>query len=236
MNFIKLILVFSLCGLTSCSTIFKTILGLKNPKVLEKEEILSELNSTFSKDTTARVVDYRYIKMTDSADQARMIISSLSFNEPMFNSQGQRWCYTGNRCKLCSFDEFDSIVKDNYKVLKLCGENYLRKVDSTEYFKITKLEKLTQKIQFIYPNQSLPKANLYAIFYWSEFTQSKKKKRERFDIFISKIKQIDTNFCILRINSDFTSDYYEKRRAKFRIEKEGKTASLIIDNLPKVLR
>ncbi len=53
--------------------------------------------------------------------------------------------------------------------------------------------------------------------------------------FVSDIRKMDSNFCILRINSDFTSDYYEKKRTRFKIKKEDDEMSLTIDNLPKPL-
>ncbi len=46
---------------------------------------------------------------------------------------------------------------------------------------------------------------------------------------------MDSIFRILRINSDFTSDYYEKKRTKLKLKKEGSSMSLTIDNLPKPL-
>lgn len=235
MNLIRLLVALGLLSLTSCATIMRNIIGLKNPKVLDKEEVISELNSTFSKDTTARVVDYRFVKMTDSLDQARLILSSIAKRRILFNSEGKRWCYTGPK-EVCGGAVFYNIVKDNYKVLALCQDSFFRKDTSVEFFKITKLEDVTKNLQYISPSNSLPRANLYAIYHWSQFCERKKKKGREFDEFVSEIRKIDSNFCILRINSDFTSDYYEKKKTKFKMKKEGDAMSLTLDNLPNILK
>jgi hypothetical protein len=234
MNQIRLFVALGLLCLTSCASIMRNIIGLKNPKVLDKEEVIAELNSTFSKDTTARVVDYRFIKMTDTMDQARLILSSIVKRRLLFNSEGKRWCYTGPK-ETCGGAVFYNIVKDNYKVLALCHDSFLKKDTSVELFHITKLEDVTRNLQFISSSQSLPKANLYAIYHWSQFCERKKKKRNEFNEFVSEIRQIDSNFCILRINSDFTSDYYEKKRTKFKMKIEKGTGTLTINDLPKPL-
>jgi hypothetical protein len=231
---LKLFIALALLSLTSCATIMRNILGLKNPKVLDKEEVIAELNSTFSKDTTARVVDYRFIKMSDTMDQARLILSSIVKRRLLFNSEGKRWCYTGTK-ETCGGTIFYNIVKDNYKVLTLCHDSFFKKDTSVELFKINKLEDIIKNLQFISTSKTLPKSNLYAIYNWSQFCERKKKKRKEFDEFVSEIRQIDSNFCILRINSDFTSDYYEKKRTKLKLKKEGSSMSLTIDNMPNPL-
>lgn len=231
---IKLFITLALLSLTSCATIMRNIIGLKNPKVLDKEEVIVELNSTFSKDTTGRVVDYRFVKMTDSMDQARLILSSIAKRQLLFNSEGKRWCYTGPK-ETCGGAVFFNIVKDGYKVLDLCHDSFFKKDTSVDLFHITKLEDVTKNLQFISSSQSIPKANLYAIYHWSQFCERKKKKRKEFDAFVSEIRQIDSNFCILRINSDFTSDYYEKKRTKFKLKIEKGTGTLTINDLPKPL-
>jgi hypothetical protein len=235
MKLIRLFVALGLLSLTSCTTIIRNIIGLKNPKVLEKEEVISELNSTFSKDTTARVVDCRFVKMTDTIDQLRLILSSIAKRRLLFNSEGKRWCYTGAK-EVCGGAVFYNIVRDNYKVLALCSDSFFKTDTSAEFFQTTKLEDVTKYLQFISSSQSLPKANLYAIYHWSQFCERKKKKGREFDEFVSDIRKIDSNFCILRINSDFTSDYYEKKRTKFKMKKEGNEMSLTIDDLPKVLK
>jgi hypothetical protein len=235
MNLIRLFAALGLLSLTSCTTIIRNIIGLKNPKVIAKEEVIFELNSTFSKYSTVRIVDYRFLKMTDTMDQARLIISSLYKRRLLFNSEGKRWCYIGPK-ESCGGAVFYNIVKDKYSVLSLCHDSFLRKDTNVELFKIEKLEDITKNLQFISPSQSLPKANLYAIYHWSQFCERKKKKRKEFDEFVSEVRQIDTNFCILRINADFTSDYYEKKRTKFKLKKEGNAMSLTINDLPKPLK
>lgn len=55
------------------------------------------------------------------------------------------------------------------------------------------------------------------------------------NVFVSENRKMDSNFRILRINSDVTSDYYEKKRTKLKLKKEGSSMSLTIDNMPKPL-
>lgn len=72
----QILAIIILLFFSSCSTILKSIIGIKNPKIISKNEVIKYKESTFiyDKDSQINVLDLMHIKFYYTMDIAKVVI------------------------------------------------------------------------------------------------------------------------------------------------------------------
>lgn len=223
-----LFLIVSSCGLT-----FKTLMGLKNPKVENRNSIKEEINLLSFNCKPGKDVVYK--AQSDSLSNYKILLSALDAELYFFNQVGKRLCYSENES--CVADQFQLLEASFENSVGQCAENhefdfvyedfdsFLKNVESVDGEEVVK--------------ENLPAADYYFIYHWSRFAGGKKNKYEDYSWTINQLNLLNISYYMIRVNCDLREDAgFEKNRSvrlKLKMNKEkdgGRTAELTLGKLP----
>jgi len=235
-NLLFLLIIFiTATSLSSCGFTFKTILGLKNPKVQTNEEIQKATEKlNFSPENE---LDFMYVKQEQDSTYYHIMLSSLDGDLYFFDADGNRKCYAG--AESCVASQFVDLKEDFIKQVHDCD---LSEADFG--FKFTHLSDFINETEDLYGEpiklESLPETEYYFVYHWSKFAGRNKGKREDYEWTVERLDELGISYTVLRVNTDLRTDWGFKKGKKtslrMKIQKDedgGRSAELNLGKLPK---
>ena len=222
-------------SITSCGFTFKTLLGLKNPKVQTKEEIQKATEKlNFNAENG---FDLMYVKQEQDSTYYHIMLSSLDGDLYFFDGEGNRKCYAG--AESCVASQFVDLKEDFKKQVHDCD---LSEADFG--FKFTHLSDLLNQTTNLQGEklglENLPQTDYYFVYHWSKFAGRNKSKKEDFEWTVERINEMGISYTMLRVNTDLRTDWGMKKgkrtplRMKIQKEANGeRSAELNLGTLPK---
>jgi hypothetical protein len=212
-----------LVTLSSCGTAIKTLAGFKNPKVEEKEELLSFFADVLpSQKTYFMTVN----EVGNKMDILNNIVLGLNSEILLFNSStGEKYWDEGT-------EECGGIQMQN--AFKNFNQNYFTCKDSSDLNLSSYIEKIIDVNGKKIEKEELPKADYYIFQNWNKYSGSKKKLEEELNWLLDLKKKSDLNVAIIFVNGDMLEDWGLEKNGELPIKfrKEDKQFTMTFGELP----
>ena len=219
----KLLLFIFILSLSSCGTAIKTLAGFKNPKVEEKEELVSFFAEVLpSQKTYFMTVN----EVGNKMDILNNIVLGLNSEILLFNSStGEKYCYQGT-------EECGGIQMQN--AFKNFDQNYFTCKDSSGLNLSSYLEKIIDVSGKKIAKEELPKADYYIFQNWNKYSGSKKKLQEDVNWLLDLKKNSELNVAIIFVNGDMLEEWGLEKNGELplKFRKENGGFSMTFGELP----
>lgn len=208
---------FVVLGFSSCTTVFKTLLSVKDPKVETDHTITKYLHKINGWENNNYVFD----GSLDSLEIYQNLMHCFN-NEPLIYKNQSRYCYAGQ--SKCPNVKIQDILNFEFSYIPCPNDSlYLREF-------LSHYRPLAD-----YTELDIVKDRVYIIVYWSVFFKNKKYKKEYFAR-LKEICQNDSVDCeILLINTDLNSKWglIPEKRMPFKVKlKRSKGVDLSFGRIP----
>lgn len=226
-----LVVIFALL-FTSCGLAFKTLMGLKNPKVETSASINEEIDKLQFKCDPG--TDVWYKPQSDSLGNYKILLSSMNSDLYFFNSEGKRLCFSSS----------ESCVAEQFEMVETKFEDYIGPCSNDYEFEFVyeDIDEFLSNVQEVSGSDlsinNLPKVDYYFIYHWSKFAGGKKNKKEDYLWTMSSLDELGISYHVIRVNTDLREDAGFRKNKKVRLklkmqkEEEGRTAELFLSKLP----
>lgn len=189
-------------SLVSCLAIAKGVSGFNNPKVISKNEVLTETYNRFAKKTNC--TDLIYNKATTKDEIINIISKSFNGDLNVYDYLGSQICFD-NKIK-CSSYNLDSLLKN--EALTIC--------ENTKNLNTILKNMIDLKTGLKPEKLKLKKNDRVVIFYWSTFVSSKKRIKEEFDYLYNSLNSNKYNYHFYRVNCDLLDEWNLKKGAELK--------------------
>lgn len=203
-NYIQKCLFWTLLfsSLASCLAVAKGMSGFKNPKVISKNEVFTETNNRFAKQTNSS--DLIFEKSSNSDQIIDIVSKSFNGDLNVYDYLGNQICFE-NKTK-CSSYNLGSLFKN--EALTIC--------ENTKNLNTILKNTIDLKTGLKSEKLKLKKNDRVVIFYWSTFVSSKKRIKEEFDYLYNSLISNKYNYHFYRVNCDLLDEWNLKKGAELK--------------------
>ena len=217
-------------SISSCMSFYRTMSGLKHPRVETKQRINafitnSQLNDDKLNFYFSDSIPQKYIK--------RIANNIFDGQLTLFGKNGERKCYVKN--ETCVAEQLEVLSNSFEESVDKCKST----IDTVNFYQFNNLQSLLSKI--ISPKSKqlniydLPKSDYYLVYYWSIFGATKNGIEADYLWMKEWVNKMDKKITIIKINCDLRNDWglKEGKKMKMLINKIGKRQyEMKYDSLP----
>jgi hypothetical protein len=219
----KFIIFLSFTLLTSCSTVYKSIIGIRNPSNIDEKEFISTLNNNIGNEDF-QIIDM-YILNDDTNFRIKSFGSSIINHYQIFDDDG------------ITYKPISGINQCNADIFALAGMNpskYLQKADTNkikqdiDFLVFKTVNSLLSNTRKVNSNDTIYNSKKTIVLFWSFFA-NKESDVQTISRNILKSFSKDS-FQFIRVNCDLINSKFKGFNSK--IKNKGSVSNIEIDFLP----